>query len=132
MAAGGVLAGIAAIYFNAVPRLSLIASLGVTILFCLAIVGTMVGFAWLCEKFDDLRVASAEDSLDHSKKAGIAEVRRVADGDSIYRASRGLGSGRQRPLPARTRPTPTGLPFHRTGWTAVGNVTVTANGWRGQ
>jgi hypothetical protein len=129
---GGILTGIAAIYFHAIPRLPLVASIGVTIPFCLAIVGTMVGFAWLCEKFDDLRVTSAEDFVDRSKKAGVVEVQPLAEGGSAYRARRGFGSGRRRPLPAGSRSAPTGLLSHRTGWTAVGTVTVTANGWHGQ
>jgi hypothetical protein len=132
LAAGGILTGIAAVYFQVIPRLSLVASLGVTISFCLAIVGTMVGFAWLCEKFDDFHVASAEDSLDRAKKAGVVEVRPLPEGGGVYRTRRGSGSGWRSPLPAGSRPTSSSRLFHRTGWTAVGTVTVTANGWRGQ
>ncbi len=132
LATGGILTGIAAIYFHAIPGLSLVASLGATISFCLAIVGTMVGFAWLCEKLDDLRVTSAEDFVDRSKKTGVVEVHPLAEGGSVYRAHRGVGSGRRRPLPAGSRSALTGLLARRTGWTAVGTVTVTANGWRGQ
>jgi hypothetical protein len=132
LAAGGILTGIAAIYFHAIPRLSLAASIVVTIPFCLAIVGTMVGFAWLCEKFDDLRVTSAEDFFDDTKRAGIVEVHPFAEAGSARRARRGFRSGQSPPLPAGSRPSPASLLLRQKGWTAVGTVTVTANGWRGQ
>ena len=132
IAAGGMLTGIAAVYFQAIPRLSLAASIAGTISFCLAIIGIMVGFAWLCEKFDDLRVTSPDDPIERVKEAKAVEAQQFVEGGSVYRARRRLGLAQHRPLPTASRPTSTNWLFRRTGWTSVGTVTVTANGWRGQ
>jgi hypothetical protein len=132
LATGGILTGMAAIYFDAVPRLPLATSITVTLAFCLAIVGTMTGFAWLCEKFDDLRVSSVEDFLDDSKRAGAVEIHPSAEAGSTYRTRRGVRSGQSPPLSAGSRPVPASPPSHRTDWTDFGTATVTANGWRGQ
>jgi hypothetical protein len=126
------LTGIAAVYFQAIPRLSLLASLAGTIPFCLAIIGTMLGFAWLCEKFDDLRVTSLDEPIERVKEPKAAEAQQFVEGGSAYRTRRRLASARHRPLPTASRPTSTKGLFRRTGWTSVGTVTVTANGWRGQ
>jgi hypothetical protein len=129
---GGILTGVAVLYFDAVPGLSLPASMAVTIAFGLAIVGIMVGFAWLCEKFDSLCIAAAKDPLDVRKEAAAVAVRPLAEAGSVFRARRDLRSGQSPPLPASSRPTAIGLHSHRTGWTEFGTVTVTVNGWRGQ
>jgi membrane-bound ClpP family serine protease len=132
LATGGILTGIAVLYFNAVPGLSLPASMAVTIAFGLAIVGTMVGFAWLCEKFDSLCIAAAKDPLDDRKETTAIALRPLVEAGSVFRARRDLRSGQSTPLPTGNRPTTIGLYPHRTGWTEFGTVTVTVNGWRGQ
>jgi hypothetical protein len=129
---GGLLTGIAAIYFDALPRLSLPASIAGTITFCLAIVGVLVGFAWFCEKFDNLRVVPTDELSVDLKKAKLRKAHQPPEAASLYRARHVSPSGSSPSFSAGDRPPATDASFSSDGSVPSGTITVTAQGWRGQ
>jgi hypothetical protein len=61
--AGGVLAGLAAMFFRITVNLPLVVSVGATAALCVAIVGMMFAFAWVCDRLDDLHLAGKPEGL---------------------------------------------------------------------